>query len=67
MLPLINSTILLYSTEVRANFAMWCVHLYGEKLVFSVTAWYVVHMLKLLGHYAAFDKFYNMDCSGIES
>ena len=31
--------------------------LYGEKVVFSVTAWYVIHMLKLQYHYASFCKF----------
>jgi len=35
--------------------------LYGEKFVFSVTAQYVVHMLKLQCHYASFDKFYNLN------
>ena len=44
----------LYS-KVRAIFG---VHLYGEKFVFSVTARYVVHMLKLQGHYASFDEFH---------
>jgi len=51
---------LLYS-KVRAIFAMWPVHLYWEKFVFSVTARYVVYMLKLQGHYASFDKFYNLN------
>jgi len=37
------------------------VHLYGEKFVFSVTARYVIHMLKLQCHYASFDKFYNLN------
>ena len=50
----------LYS-KVKAIFAIWPVHLYGEKFVFSVTAWYVVHMLKLQGHYASLDKFYNLN------
>jgi len=50
----------LYS-KVRAIFAMWPVHLYWEKFVFSVTARYIVHMLKLQGHYASFDKFYNLN------
>jgi len=46
---------------VTAIFAMWPVHLYGEKFVFSVTAWYVLHMLKLQGHCASFGKFYNFN------
>jgi len=50
----------LYS-KVRAIFAMRSVHLYGEKFVFSVTAWYIAHMLKLQCHYASFDKFYNLN------
>jgi len=50
----------LYS-KVRAIFAIWPVHLYGEKFGFSVTARYVVHMLKLQCHYASFDKFYNLN------
>ena len=50
----------LYS-KVRAIFAMRPVHLYGEKFVFSATARYVVYMLKLQGHYASFDKFYNLN------
>jgi len=50
----------LYS-KVRAIFAIRPVHLYGEKIVFSVTAWYVIHMLKLQCHYAFFDKFYNLN------
>ena len=44
----------LYS-KVRVIFAIRPVHLYGEKIVFSVTARYVVHMLKLQCHYAFFD------------
>jgi len=36
-------------------------HLYGEKFVFSVTAWYVVHMLKLQCHYASLGKFYKLN------
>jgi len=50
----------LYS-KVRAIFAMRPVHLHGEKFVFSVTVRYVVHMLILQGHYASFDKFYNLN------
>jgi len=51
----------LYS-KVRAIFAMRPVHLYWEKFVFSAaTARYVVYMLKLQGHYASFDKFYNLN------
>jgi len=50
----------LYS-KVRAIFAIWPVHLYGEKFVFSVTAQYVVHMLKLQCHYVSFDKFNNLN------
>jgi len=46
--------------KVRAIFAMRPVHLYGEKCVFSATARYVVHMLKLWCHYASFDKFYDL-------
>ena len=37
------------------------VHLYGEKFVFSVTAWYVIGMFKLQCRYASFDKFYNLN------
>ena len=44
-----------------AIFAIQPVHLYGEKFVFSVTAQYVVCMLKLQYHYASFDKFYNLN------
>jgi len=50
----------LYS-KVRAIFAMQPVHLYGEKCFFSVTAQYVVYMLKLQGHYVSFDKFYYLN------
>jgi len=50
----------LYS-KVRVIFAIQPVHLYWEKFVFGVTAWYVVHLLKLQGHYASFDKFYNLN------
>ena len=50
----------LYST-VRVIFAMQPVHLYGEKFVFSITAQYVVHMLKLQCHYASFEKFYSLN------
>jgi len=52
---------LLYSKVSLAIFAMQPVHLYGEKFVFSVTARYAVHMLKLQGHYASLDKFYNLN------
>ena len=41
--------------KVRAIFAIRPVHLYGEKFAFSVTARYVVHMLKLQCHYASFN------------
>ena len=47
----------LYS-KVSAIFAMQPVHLYEEKFVFSITARYVVHMLKL---HASFAKFYNLN------
>jgi len=50
----------LYS-KVRVIFTMRPVHLYWEKFVFSVTAQYVIHMLKVQGHYASFDKFYNLN------
>jgi len=50
----------LYS-KVREIFAMRPVNLYGEKFVFSVTAQYVVHMLKLQCHYASFSKIYNVN------
>ena len=50
----------LYS-KVRMIFAIRPVHLYGEKFVLSVTARYIVHVLKLQGHYASFDKFYNLN------
>jgi len=61
MLPLDNLNMwivpaLLY-LKVRTIFAMWPVHLYGEKFIFSVTTQYVVHMLKLQSHYASFGKF----------
>jgi len=52
--------VLLY-LKVRAIFVLRPVHLYREKFVFSVTAWYVVHVLKLQGHYASFGKFYNLN------
>jgi len=52
----------LYS-KVRVIFAMRPVHLYGEKFVFSITARYVIHKLKLQGRYASFDKFYNLNMS----
>ena len=39
--------------KVRAFFAMWPVHFYEEKFVFSITAWYLIHMLKLQCHYAS--------------
>jgi len=32
---------------------MWPVHLYGKKFVFSITTWYVIHMLKVQCHYAS--------------
>jgi len=35
--------------------------LYWEKFIFSVTARYVIHMLKLHTHYVSFDKFYNLN------
>jgi len=50
----------LYS-KVRAIFAIRPVHLYWEKCFFSVAARYIVYMLKLQGHYASFDKFYNLN------
>jgi len=34
--------------------------LHGEKFALSVTAQYIIHMLKLQCHYASFDKFYNL-------
>jgi len=40
---------------------MWLVDLHGEKFVFSVTARYVVHTLKLQCHYASFSKFYHLN------
>jgi len=46
--------------KVWVIFAMWLVHLYGEKFVFSVTAWCVIHMFKLQCHYASFDKLNNL-------
>ena len=36
------------------------VHLYEKRFVYSVTARYVVHMLKLQCHHASFDMFYNL-------
>ena len=48
-------------TLFKVIFAIRLVHLYGEKYVFSVTARYVVHMLKSQGHYASFDKFNNLN------
>jgi len=51
---------LLYS-KVRAIFDIQPVHLYGEKFVFGVTARYIIHILKLQGHCASFDKFYNLN------
>jgi len=50
----------LYS-KVRVIFAIQPVHLYWEKFVISVTARYIVYMLKLQGHYASFDMFYNLN------
>ena len=47
--------------KVRAIFAMRPVHLYGEKFFFSVTARYVVHMLKLQCHYASLGKFHTLN------
>jgi len=47
--------------KVRAIFAMQPVHLCREKFIFSVPAWYVVHMLKLQCHYASFGKLYNLN------
>ena len=47
--------------KVRAIFAMQPVHVYGEKFVFNINAWYVVHMLKLQCHYTSFGKFYNLN------
>jgi len=47
--------------KVRAIFAMWPIYFYEEKFAFIVTAWYVVHTLKLQGHYASFGKFYNLN------
>jgi len=41
--------------KVRAIFTMQPVHL------FSVTARYIICMLKLQCHYASFDKFYNLN------
>ena len=51
---------LLYS-KVRAIFAMWLVHLYGEKFFFAITARYIINVLKLQCHYASFDKFYKLN------
>jgi len=31
------------------------------RIFFSVTARYIVHMLKLQSHYASFEKFYNLN------
>ena len=39
--------------KVRVIFAMWPVYLYGEKFVFSITAWYIFYVLKLWCHYAS--------------
>ena len=72
MLPLISSTILsmwivpalLYS-NVKVIFAMQPLHLCGEKFIFSITAQYVIHMLKLQCHYASLVQFKRVDCSGI--
>ena len=50
----------LYS-KVWAIFAMEPVHLYGEKFVFSITAQYITHILKLQCHYASFGKFYKLN------
>ena len=36
-----------------------CTH--WEKFFFSVTAWYVVHMLKLQYHYVSLGKFYKLN------
>jgi len=44
-----------------AIFAIRPVNLYGEKFVFSVTARYVVQILKLQCRYTSFDKFYNLN------
>ena len=44
--------------KVKAIFAIQLVHLYG---VFSVTARYVFHMLKLQCHLCFFDNFYNLN------
>jgi len=54
----------LYS-KLRVIFTLRPVHLHGKKFVFSVTAWYVVHMLKLQCHYASIDKSYNLNMCGI--
>jgi len=48
--------------RVRVIFAMRLVHLYGKKSIFSITARYVIHILKLQCHYASFGKFYNLMC-----
>jgi len=50
----------LYS-KVWAIFAMEPVHLYGEKFVFSITAQYITHILKLQCHYASFGNFYKLN------
>jgi len=44
-----------------AIFAVQPVHLYGEKFIFSITAWYIVHMFKLWCYYAYLGKFYNLN------
>ena len=44
--------------KVKAIFAMQPVHLFREKFVFSVTAWYIIHMLKLQYN---FGKFYKLN------
>jgi len=54
--------------KVKAIFDMQPVHLYGEKYIFSITAQYIIHMLKLQCHYASLGKFYKLNvwiCSGI--
>ena len=47
--------------KVMAIFAMWPVHLYGGKFVFSLTAQYVVYVLNCSAIYTSLGKFYKLN------
>jgi len=41
--------------------AQGLLELFGAKFVFTRTAWYIIHMLKLQCHYASLGEFYKLN------